>query len=73
MDIQAEKLRLIEWLTGVNDIAIIEAIKSLKSDNSEKGRISVEQYNKEIEEAEAKIDRGEFYTQEDVEKMSKKW
>ncbi len=35
--------------------------------------ISIEQYNRELDEAEAEIDRGEFYSQEEVEKMAKKW
>ena len=30
MDIQAEKLQLIEWLARVNDIRIIQEIKFLK-------------------------------------------
>jgi hypothetical protein len=37
------------------------------------GRISIEQYNKEIDEAMAEMDAGEFYTQEQVEEMSKTW
>ena len=36
-------------------------------------RINIEDYNKEIEEAEAKIDKGEYYTQAGVEKLSEKW
>jgi hypothetical protein len=31
------------------------------------------QYNKELDEAEARMDAGDFYTQEEVEEMSKKW
>ena len=30
MDIQAEKLKLIEWLAGLNDPSLIERIKLLK-------------------------------------------
>jgi hypothetical protein len=37
------------------------------------GPISIEQYNREINEAEAETDRGEFYSQEEVEKLAKKW
>jgi hypothetical protein len=33
------------------------------------GRISIEQYNHELDEAEARVKQGEFYTQNDVEKM----
>jgi hypothetical protein len=35
--------------------------------------ISIEQYNREMNEAEAEFDRGEFYSQDDLEKMAKKW
>ena len=36
------------------------------------GRISIEQYNKELEEAETEIEKGEFYTHEEVHGMIKK-
>ena len=37
------------------------------------GRISIEQYNKEIDEAMEEVKRGEVYTHEEVVKMSKDW
>jgi len=75
MDIQSEKVALIDRLRQVNDISLIQAIKHMLDYGLSKSeeRISIEQYNKEIEEAEAAIDRGEYYTQEEVEKMAKKW
>ena len=47
----------------------------LQLDEAEKkvARISVEQYNKEIDEAIARVEAGESYTQEEVEQMSKEW
>lgn len=45
--------------------------KSVASSGSQ--RLTIEQYNKELAEAEARIDAGEFYTQEEVEEMAKKW
>jgi len=39
----------------------------------ETNHISLEQYNKEIDEAMQRIDAGEFYTHEEVTEMSKKW
>ncbi len=36
-------------------------------------RMSIEQYNKEIEESEAEIEKGESYTHEEVVKLSKQW
>jgi predicted transcriptional regulator len=35
--------------------------------------INTEQYNKEIEDAEKEIEKGEFYTHEEVKSMSAKW
>lgn len=36
-------------------------------------QINVEPYNKEIEEAIARVEAGEFFTQDEVEKMLKAW
>lgn len=36
-------------------------------------RVTIEQYNKEIDEAMEQVKNGEYYTQEEVEEMSKKW
>jgi hypothetical protein len=36
-------------------------------------RISIEQYNKELEEAEAEFERGEYITHEELLKQLKKW
>lgn len=35
--------------------------------------ISIEQYNKELEEAEAEFERGEYFTHEEVLKQIKGW
>jgi len=34
MDIQAEKLHLIEWLVRLNDVKVIQEIKALKKETS---------------------------------------
>lgn len=34
-------------------------------------RISVAQYNKELTESEARMDKGEYYTQEEIKRMIK--
>jgi hypothetical protein len=74
MDINAEKALLMKELQQVEDISLLRAIKAmlhygLKND----GRISIEQYNLELDEAEAEIDRGEFGTHEDFKKQMKAW
>ena len=48
-------------------------IKTFLQGRKELERTSIEQYNKEIEEAESEIERGESYSHEEVVKMSKRW
>jgi hypothetical protein len=57
-------------LTPIQKVSILGVIKSFVEPND---RITIEQYNKEIDEAVARVEAGEFYTQEEVEKMSKEW
>ena len=35
--------------------------------------ISIEQYNREIDEAIARVEAGDYYTQAEVEQMAKDW
>jgi hypothetical protein len=80
MDIQAEKLHLIEELVRIQDIRIIEQVKKLlMKNNSVVGYeingdpITRKQLIKRIEQAEARIDNGIFTTQEDLEKEAENW
>jgi hypothetical protein len=74
MDINAEKARLIKELQQVEDLSLLRAIKAiLHYGLKNEGRISIEQYNRELDEAEAEIDRGEFITHEDFKKQMKAW
>ncbi len=75
MNIQVEKADLVKQLEQIEDLELLLAIKHLIAYglSRSEGAISIEQYNRELEEAEAEIDRGEFYSQEEVEKMVKKW
>lgn len=74
MDIQGERAILIKELQEVNDISLLRMLKHMLHYGLAKdGRISVEQYNRELEEAEARVAGGEFYTQEEVERMAKEW
>lgn len=74
MDINAERSLIIKELQKIEDISLLKALKhmiyyGLKNE----GRISMEQYNREIEEAEKRVEQGEFFTQDEVEKMAKGW
>ena len=72
MDIKLEKTLLIKELKQVNDISLLRALKhmihyGLKTE----GRITVDQYNRELNEAETRVAQGQFYSQSEVEKMLK--
>jgi len=55
-------------LTSVQKESILSVIKSFIEPAN-----SIDQYNKEIDEAVARVESGEFYTHEEVERMSKEW
>lgn len=74
MDINTEKALLIKELKQVDDISLLKALKAmLHYGLMNAGRISLEQYNRELDEAEKRINKGEFFTQDEVEKMAKEW
>jgi predicted transcriptional regulator len=54
--------------------SVVQMIKTfLQGRRATPENISIEQYNKEIEESESEIEKGEFYTHEEVVKLSKQW
>ncbi|HIP47943.1 MAG TPA: hypothetical protein EYG92_03135 [Lutibacter sp.] len=76
MDLQADIKWISKELETVKDETLIEAFKNMLKYRTKKiqsERISIEQYNKELDDAEARVENGEFYTQEEVEKMMEKW
>lgn len=74
MDIRRERSLLIKELEQVEDLSLLQAIKAvLHYGMKNGGRISVEQYNHELDEANARIDAGKFITQEDLEKEATQW
>ncbi len=70
MDIQAEKIRLMELLLHTNKEGLIKKVKAL-FDKEEKS--SIDAYNKELEEADKRIREGKYINQKDLEKAAKKW
>lgn len=54
--------------------SVLQMVKTfLKGRGENSARISIEQYNKEIEESEKQIEAGNFITQEQLEKEMKQW
>jgi predicted transcriptional regulator len=45
----------------------------LQRRNEDTNRISIEQYNKEIDEALAEVEAGNYITQDEMEKRAAKW
>ncbi|TWI90855.1 hypothetical protein LX66_0215 [Chitinophaga japonensis] len=60
-------------LTSVEKESLLSVAKHYVALKDEVGRISIKQYNQEIEAAMERIDAGEFYTHEQVVEMSKNW
>ncbi len=76
MDLQTRKLRLIESVLSISNARIIEKMETLIKKEEEREanrRVSIEDYNRELEEAEDEIEKGEFHTQDEVERLSGKW
>ena len=75
MNIQAEKLKLIEWLAGLTDATLIERIKFLK-ENSAKTDWWEEISEAEIQAIEAGLadaEKGNLTSHEEARKRYEKW
>ena len=75
MDIQAEKNIIVERLKLLNDTTLIQMIRKLLDYgiSNQEGRITIEQYNQELEEAETEIDAGKGLGHEELKKEMGKW
>lgn len=74
MNINDERTLLIKEIQKVDDLALLHALKAvLLYGLKNEGRVSIDQYNLEMEEAEKRISDGLYFTQEEVEKMAKDW
>ena len=76
MDLQADIKWILKELKDVKDPTFIEAIKNMlkyrkKVSNTE--RISIEQYNKELDESITDIETGNVHSHEEVKAMMQQW
>lgn len=55
------------------DYRFVKLVSALAESYKEEERETIEQYNAEIDKGIAEIEQGDFYTQDEMEKMSKKW
>ncbi len=73
-NVQQEMLQYFMQLSDKEKKSVLQMIKTfLQGKNQPPQRISIMQYNKEIDEAMARIDSGEFTTQEELEKEAGQW
>lgn len=74
MNIQAEKLNLIQWLAGVNEPSIIKRFIALKQEQQVDWWNEIEAEEKaEIEEGLAQADRGEVLSHEEAMSRYQQW
>lgn len=73
MDLQARKYAFIRELFKVEKPGVMDKLEQILKKEQAVECDTIEQYNKDIDEAIAEIERGEFYTQEEVRKIAKKW
>ncbi len=71
--IDTEIQKYLPLLGNEEKQSLLSVIKSFLNLKKEEIGISVEQYNKEIDEAMARMNNGEFTTHEDVEKEMESW
>ena len=71
MDLKTRKYTAIEKIMLLDGNAMKKLEETLDSILAE--NIDIEQYNREIEEAEAEIDKGEYYTHEEAVRKIKSW
>lgn len=72
--LERELLQYILQLDDAEKKSVLQMLKTfLKGREKKVPRISIEQYNKEIDEAIARVEAGEYYTHEEVEQMAKDW
>ena len=71
--IKKELNTYLPLLTDKQQELLLEMVKNILHIEPSNQRISIKQYNKELAAAEKQITKGEFTTQEDLEKEVKKW
>lgn len=60
-------------LSVVEKESLLAVAKNYVKLKMEPGRDIIEEYNKEIDESVERVERGEFFTHDEVVKMSKDW
>lgn len=79
MDLAVKKIELIEWLTKIEDQALIEQIDLLKKKVTEQAKdsnlapMSSQEYKSLLDQAEEDYFKGQVTVQKDLENESNSW
>jgi hypothetical protein len=69
--LEQELFKYILQLDEAEKKSVLQMLKTFLKDREVKTpRVSIGQYNKEIDEAIARVEAGEFYTQEEAERLA---
>ena len=72
--LEQELFKYILQLDEAEKKSVLQMLKTfLKGREMKVPRTGIVQYNKEIDEAIARVEAGEYYTQEEAERMAKEW
>lgn len=72
--IERELLQYIFQLDEAEKKSVLQMLKAFTKDRKIKTpNVSIEQYNNEIDEAIARVESGEYFTHEEVERIAKDW
>ena len=72
MDLATRKYNFIQKLFEVEE-DVFEQLEQFLNNNTETQTISIDQYNIELDQANARIESGDFITNEEVEKNAAQW
>jgi hypothetical protein len=80
MNLQAEKLQLIEWLASLQDHDVVKRLLEVQRSSKANPEVAIpglpvttEETDASIAEAEEQIARGEYYTIDQVKSQAAQW
>jgi hypothetical protein len=72
--LEKELFQYILQLDEAEKRSVLQMLKTfVKGRELKAPNITMEQYNKEIDEAVARVESGDFYSQEEAERLAKEW
>lgn len=72
MDLAIRKYNFIERLLDVDE-NLLDKLELLLASKETSKTINLKQYNNELNQADLRIEKGEFYTVEEVRKITSQW